>query len=65
MARKFQITDEGARRLHEDRDFYREGTRQIVEGWTSAEIERFEADLRRFNQRVEDLQERPWPRTDS
>lgn len=62
LARKFQITDEGVRRLHEDREWYRAGTRKIVENWTPAEIERFEADLLRFNRSVEELEQRPWPR---
>ena len=62
LARKFQITGEGARRLREDREYYREGARRIVEDWTPAEIERFEADLLRFNRSVEELEQRPWPR---
>ena len=62
LARKFRITDEGARRLHLDREFYREGVRTIVERWTPAEVERFEADLLRFNQAVEEIEQRPWPR---
>ena len=62
MAKKLQVTDEGARRLRNDREFYRAGMLAIVEEWTPAEIERFESDLRRFNQCVEELERRPWPR---
>lgn len=62
MARKLQVTDEGARRLHNDREYYRRGILTIVEEWTPAEIERFESDLRRFNECVEELERRPWPR---
>jgi DNA-binding MarR family transcriptional regulator len=62
MARKLRINEEGARRLRDDREFYSAGVSAIVEGWTPAEIARFENDLRRFNQCVEELEQRPWPR---
>ena len=62
MARKLRINEEGARRLRNDREFYSAGVSTIVEEWTPAEIARFENDLRRFNQCVEELEQRPWPR---
>jgi DNA-binding MarR family transcriptional regulator len=62
IARKLRITKEGARQLRDDRQYRREGIREIVKDWTPDEIDRFEHDLRRFNERVEQAQQRPWPR---
>jgi len=62
IARKLEITDEGARRLRDDRRYRREGIREIVKDWTPDEIDRFEHDLRRFNQYIENVEQRPWPR---
>jgi DNA-binding MarR family transcriptional regulator len=53
VVRKFEITDEGARRLHADLAMRREGIREIVKDWTPSEIARFESDLRRYNQQLE------------
>lgn len=62
VARKFEVTDEGQRRLAADRRMRRQGIGELVSDWTPAEIKRFENDLRRFNEGLEESKNRPWPR---
>ncbi|NLU84878.1 winged helix-turn-helix transcriptional regulator [Rhodococcus sp. HNM0569] len=62
IARKFRITDEGARRLADERALVTEGLAAVVADWPAARIERFVDDLRQFNVDIERLTGRPWPR---
>ncbi|MFC4563326.1 MarR family winged helix-turn-helix transcriptional regulator [Nocardiopsis mangrovi] len=65
MARKFSMTDEGARRLAEDRSRIRDGLAAALDGWTSKDIGRLTEMLTRFNASIEERDERPWPRAAS
>ncbi|MFB7512193.1 MarR family winged helix-turn-helix transcriptional regulator [Streptomyces sp. NPDC056144] len=62
IARKFRITEEGARRLAADRDANIEGLDRVMEHWSAEDVARFAAFLERFNQDIERLEGRPWPR---
>ncbi|GAB2864889.1 MarR family winged helix-turn-helix transcriptional regulator [Actinocorallia aurea] len=62
IARQFKITDEGARRLEEERLLTIGGVEKIVVDWTAEDADAFAAFLRRFNTDVEKLTGRPWPR---
>ncbi|MEV4560248.1 MarR family transcriptional regulator [Kitasatospora sp. NPDC049285] len=62
LARKLQITEEGLRRLHQDREWSIEGLARVVADWTPAELASFAEVLERFNRDIEHLQGRPWPR---
>ncbi|MEU5217219.1 MarR family transcriptional regulator [Streptomyces sp. NPDC020807] len=62
IARKFRITEEGARRLAADRDANIEGLDRVMEHWPAEDVARFAAFLERFNQDIERLEGRPWPR---
>jgi DNA-binding MarR family transcriptional regulator len=62
MARKFRLTDEGARILDEERDGMIASLDQVMAGWTDEDIAAFAAYLKRFNTDIERLGGRPWPR---
>ncbi|WP_406449536.1 MarR family transcriptional regulator [Streptomyces sp. NBC_01622] len=62
MARKFRITDLGARMLDEEREGLVQSLDQIMDDWSEADIAAFAAFLRRFNTDTERLGGRPWPR---
>ncbi|MFF2503838.1 MarR family winged helix-turn-helix transcriptional regulator [Streptomyces sp. NPDC058067] len=62
MARKFRITDEGARILDEERELMVEGLDRVMDAWADEDIAAFTAYLRRFNMDIERLAGRPWPR---
>jgi DNA-binding MarR family transcriptional regulator len=62
MARKFRITDQGARMLDEEREGLVRSLDQIMDGWSDEDIDAFAAFLRRFNTDIERLGGRPWPR---
>jgi DNA-binding MarR family transcriptional regulator len=62
MARKFRITDEGARMLDEEREGIVRSLDQVMESWSDEEIADFASYLRRFNTDIERLGGRPWPR---
>jgi DNA-binding MarR family transcriptional regulator len=62
MARKFRITDLGARMLDEEREGLVRSLDQIMDDWSDADIAAFAAFLRRFNTDIERLGGRPWPR---
>lgn len=62
VARKFRITPHGGERLAADRDEITTGLAKVFEDWTPEELHRFAADLTRFNQSIERLTGRPWPR---
>jgi DNA-binding MarR family transcriptional regulator len=62
MARKFRVTDEGARVLDEEREGVVRSLDQVMDGWPEEDIATFAAYLRRFNADIERLGGRPWPR---
>ncbi|WP_330172280.1 MarR family transcriptional regulator [Streptomyces sp. NBC_01498] len=62
MARKFRITDEGARVLDEEREGIVRSLDRVMADWPEEEIAAFAACLRRFNSDIERLAGRPWPR---
>ncbi|WP_282205160.1 MarR family winged helix-turn-helix transcriptional regulator [Kitasatospora fiedleri] len=62
VARKLRITQEGLRRLRQDRDWSIEGLSRVVTGWTAEDLAAFAEVLERFNRDIEQLQGRPWPR---
>ncbi|MFE7561318.1 MarR family winged helix-turn-helix transcriptional regulator [Kitasatospora sp. NPDC057500] len=62
LARKFRITEEGDRRLDEDRAARAHALGLVMEDWPTEDIEAFAAFLRRFNTGIERLDGRPWPR---
>jgi DNA-binding MarR family transcriptional regulator len=64
IARKFQLTDEGARRLTVTRDWHVDGLDRVMAGWSPQDVLDFAAFLRRFNTDIERIDKRPWPRPD-
>ncbi|MCJ0904573.1 MarR family winged helix-turn-helix transcriptional regulator [Rhodococcus sp. ARC_M6] len=63
MARKFRITDEGARRLEVARADNIAGLGLVMEDWDPEDVATFASWLQRFNTDIERLAGRPWPRT--
>lgn len=63
MARKFRITDEGERRLDEERAGLVASLDRIMADWPEEDIAAFAGYLRRFNSDIERLHGMPWPRT--
>jgi len=62
IARKFRVTDDGARRLDDERDERVDGLGDVLAGWTPQDVAAFGDYLKRFNVSVERLAGRPWPR---
>lgn len=62
LARKFRMTEEGARRLELHRAENIAGLAQVVADWSAADVAEFAGWLRRFNNDIERLAGRPWPR---
>jgi DNA-binding MarR family transcriptional regulator len=62
MARKFRITDKGARMLDEEREGLVDALDRIMANWSHDDIATFASFLRRFNTDIERLGGRPWPR---
>ncbi|TQL69017.1 DNA-binding MarR family transcriptional regulator [Nocardioides albertanoniae] len=62
IARKFRITDKGRERVKADRDIVVEGLSKVIAEWAPERVERFVDDLRQFNQDIERLTGRHWPR---
>jgi DNA-binding MarR family transcriptional regulator len=62
LARKFRITDKGARILDEERERTVSSLDRVMADWSDADIAEFAAYLRRFNTSIERLGGRPWPR---
>ncbi|TDU05330.1 DNA-binding MarR family transcriptional regulator [Streptomyces sp. 846.5] len=62
MARKFHVTEEGARRLEEARTERVGNFGDLLAEWTPEEVADFVAHLKRFNTGIERLDGRPWPR---
>ncbi|MFI0238273.1 MarR family winged helix-turn-helix transcriptional regulator [Streptomyces sp. NPDC016845] len=64
IARKFRVTEEGAKCLDEDRRLNVEVIGGLMADWTEGEVAGFAASLQRLNRAIEDLEGRPWPRPD-
>ncbi|MET9552215.1 MarR family transcriptional regulator [Streptomyces sp. NPDC006645] len=62
MARKFRITDNGARVLDEEREGIVQSLDRVMSEWPEEDIAAFAAYLKRFNTDIERLAGRPWPR---
>lgn len=62
LARKFQVTETGERRLSAERDSNVEGLGRVLEGWPKDDVRLFADLLRRFNTSIEQRAQRPWPR---
>ncbi|WP_221353416.1 MarR family winged helix-turn-helix transcriptional regulator [Streptomyces beigongshangae] len=62
LARKFRITDEGARILDQERERIVGSLDRIMADWSDEDIAGFARYLRRFNTDIERLGGRPWPR---
>ncbi|WP_405784165.1 MarR family winged helix-turn-helix transcriptional regulator [Streptomyces sp. NBC_00859] len=62
LARKFRMTEEGARKLRADRQDTVDGLRRVLADWTPEEAEMFAAALERFNTSIETMIGQPWPR---
>ncbi|MER6707924.1 MarR family winged helix-turn-helix transcriptional regulator [Streptomyces fumanus] len=62
MARKFRITEEGERRLDEERTGLVESLDRIMADWPEEDIAAFADYLQRFNSDIERLHGLPWPR---
>ncbi|MEU5755883.1 MarR family transcriptional regulator [Streptomyces sp. NPDC047829] len=65
MARKFRITEEGERRLDEERNGIIVSLDRIMAEWPEADISAFADYLRRFNSDIERLHGMPWPRPEA
>ncbi|MFF7586452.1 MarR family winged helix-turn-helix transcriptional regulator [Kitasatospora purpeofusca] len=62
MARKFRTTEEGERRLDEDRAAHAHALGLVMADWPAEDVRTFADFLRRFNTGIERLDGRPWPR---
>lgn len=62
IARKFRITEEGKRRLDEERRSVVASLERIMADWTPEEVAEFADYLKRFNTDIERISQRPWPR---
>ncbi|MFD7921396.1 MarR family winged helix-turn-helix transcriptional regulator [Streptomyces sp. NPDC059740] len=62
MARKFRLTDKGARILEEEREGIVDALDRVMHDWSEEDVVAFAGYLRRFNTDIERLAGRPWPR---
>jgi DNA-binding MarR family transcriptional regulator len=62
MARKFRLTDEGLRLLDAEREGIIDILDQVMHDWSDDDVAAFAGYLRRFNNGIEALGGRPWPR---
>ena len=63
VARKFRITQKGEERLRADRDKVVHGLSDVIADWDPGRLDGFIADLQQFNEDIERLTGRPWPRS--
>ncbi|WP_425825247.1 MarR family winged helix-turn-helix transcriptional regulator [Streptomyces fractus] len=63
MARKFRLTEEGERRLVEERETHVQELDKVFEDWPADDVETFARYLQRFNTSIERLSGQPWPRS--
>ncbi|MEX3100785.1 MarR family winged helix-turn-helix transcriptional regulator [Streptomyces niveiscabiei] len=62
MARKFRLTEEGLRLLDQERQGIVEVLDRVMGDWSDEDIAAFAGYLRRFNNGIEAIGGRPWPR---
>lgn len=62
IARKLRITQVGARRLAADRAWMYRGLERVLAGWAPEDVRRLAESLAQFNNSVEQLEGRAWPR---
>ncbi|MFB7501363.1 MarR family winged helix-turn-helix transcriptional regulator [Streptomyces sp. NPDC056161] len=62
MARKFRISEKGARLLDEEREGMVRGLDEVMSDWPAEDIAAFADYLKRFNSSIERIAGRPWPR---
>lgn len=62
LARKFRMTEEGAQKLHADREDAVTNLERVLADWSPEEAGAFAAALERFNTRIETIIGQPWPR---
>ncbi|WP_020015481.1 MarR family winged helix-turn-helix transcriptional regulator [Promicromonospora sukumoe] len=62
IARKFRMTRKGREMLRANREVVVDGIARVVADWTPERLDGFIADLRQFNQDIEQITGRPWPR---
>ncbi|MEV1010536.1 MarR family winged helix-turn-helix transcriptional regulator [Streptomyces sp. NPDC049881] len=62
MARKLDLTAEGARRLAADQERYRESVARSLEDWPDEDVRQFVRLLARYNAGCEGRKGSPWPR---
>ncbi|MFE0688561.1 MarR family winged helix-turn-helix transcriptional regulator [Streptomyces xiamenensis] len=62
MARRLQMTEEGARRLADREQRSREGLAAVLAAWDPEDVQALEESLTRFNQSIEARTGRSWPR---
>lgn len=62
LARKLRITEEGRKRLRSERDWSVSGLRQVLRDWEPAAVAQLLTSVTRFNQSIEELSGKPWPR---
>lgn len=60
IARKFQVTDLGRRRLESDRDNAGATLSIVLGGWSDTEVAALISWLRRYNEAFEEYDDRPW-----
>jgi DNA-binding MarR family transcriptional regulator len=63
IARKLRITAEGHKRLREEREWAESGLSRLLAKWTPAEITQLTAALTHFNESIEEVSGKPWPRS--
>ncbi|WP_223186566.1 MarR family winged helix-turn-helix transcriptional regulator [Streptomyces sp. CBMA29] len=61
LARKLRITEEGAKRLAADREFYIAGIDSVLTDWSPQDVELLSDMLARFNRSIESREGRQWP----
>lgn len=62
LARKLRITEDGRKRLSSEREWSVDGLRRLLRDWAPEDIDQFLGALTRFNQAVEEVSGKPWPR---
>lgn len=64
VARKHRATGDGTRRLAAELDARRASAERVVADWSDEDLDTFVTLLRRFNEGVEVVRGKPWPRRD-
>lgn len=62
VAQLLRPTPQGLKLLVRDREVARRQVGQVLADWRAEDVEAFAALLRRFNNSIEGLEGRPWPR---